>query len=84
MEAASCGLPICSNKVGEIPYLWVDEEEYLGNEKNNVNEMAKNIVRIWNEPKLKNKLIENASKKVHQYDIDEVIYKWEMVFNSIK
>jgi glycosyltransferase involved in cell wall biosynthesis len=77
LEAACCGLPICSNSVGEILYLWQDRTEYLGNEPNNGPQMAQNIIELAHNPELRKNLVHNALQKSAKYEVSAVVKLWE-------
>jgi glycosyltransferase involved in cell wall biosynthesis len=77
MEAACCGLPICSNSVGEIPYLWEDRVEYLSNELNNGPQMAQNIIELAHNAELRKNLVHNALQKSTKYEVSAVVKLWE-------
>ena len=77
MEAACCGLPICSNRVGEIPFLWKDKVEYLGNELNNDTQMAENILELAHNLELRERLVNNALEKSAKYEVSAVVKLWD-------
>lgn len=83
MEAASCGLPICSNNVGEIPYLWRDKIEYLGNEPKNSEQMAKNIIELAQNNELRNYLVSNALQKPPKYEVSSIVKLWESKLKEV-
>ena len=76
MEAASCGLPICSNIVGEIPFLWKDRVEYLGNEPNHGSKMAENIIELAHNVELREILVTNSLQKSAKYEVSIVVELW--------
>ncbi|MCF8341864.1 MAG: glycosyltransferase family 4 protein [Chitinophagaceae bacterium] len=75
LEAASCGIPIVSNTVGEIPYLWENEKDILLVKGNNLNEYINHIINIFENDSLSNELSINARNKAEKFD-------WEMVKNN--
>ena len=77
MEAACCGLPICSNSIGEIPFLWKDGEDYLGNEVNHGSHMAENIIKLAHNMELREKLVFNALQKQGKYEVSAIIKLWD-------
>jgi glycosyltransferase involved in cell wall biosynthesis len=83
MEAACCGLPICSNRVGEIPFLWKDRIEYLGNEPNNGSQMAENIIKLAQNINLRNMLVQNALQKSTIYEVSAVVKLWDDKLSQI-
>ncbi|MCO5259135.1 MAG: glycosyltransferase family 4 protein [Crocinitomicaceae bacterium] len=77
LEAAASGIPIVSNQVGEIPYLWKDENEALLVSNNSPQLFAEQTIRIFNDKDLAMKLSNNARKKAEQFDWEEVKKEWE-------
>ncbi len=76
MEAAACGIPIVSTCVGEIPFLWKDEEEILMVEKHDAMLFAEQVIRILTDDNLVEKLSRNARQKAEQYDWNCILPKW--------
>ena len=76
MEAAACGIPIVSTCVGEIPFLWKDEEEILMVEKQDAMLFAEQVIRILTDDNLAEKLSRNARQKAEQYDWGCLLPKW--------
>lgn len=83
MEAACCGLPICSNSVGEIPFLWKDRVEYLGNELNHGSQMAENIIELAQNLELREKLVSNALQKSAKYEVSAVVKLWDKQLQQV-
>ena len=46
-EAAACGIPIISTRVGELPYLWNDKQNILFSNKQNGDSFAKAISTLF-------------------------------------
>lgn len=76
MEAASCGLPICSNMVGEISFLWEDNVNYLGNIENDFIGMANNIFKLANDSNLRNNISKMGLKKSKEFDRSTILNLW--------
>ena len=83
MEAAAAGLCIITTSVGELPYLWVDEEEALLVPSNDPQAMAVAVRRILTEPGLASRLSKNAHEKAMHYDWSVIIPQWETLFKKI-
>jgi glycosyltransferase involved in cell wall biosynthesis len=79
LEAASCGIPIVSTNVGELPYIWKDGEEILLCDSN-AEEFAKNITNIFQSQELETSLSLNARKKSEEFDWKNIKQKWEKLF----
>ncbi len=75
VEAASCGIPIVSTKVGEIPYLWKHNENILMTDINPL-KFAVEINKLLNSKKLHDKLSKNARKKAETFDWDNIKKEW--------
>lgn len=83
MEAAACGIPVVSTKVGEIPYLWEDSREILMSDAN-VEELAQKITLIFNSETYANQLSINARKKAELFDWENSIKKkWINLFEKV-
>lgn len=76
MEAAACGIPIVSTKVGEIPYLWTDEEEILMVSGFEPEHFAKQVLRLFKNKDLALKLSINAHKKAEMFDWSRIKSRW--------
>lgn len=76
LEAAACGIPIVSTKVGEIPYMWKKDEEILMVDMDDAEMMAEEVGRIFDSDELSKQLSKNACTKAHQYDWDTIKSKW--------
>ena len=79
MEAAAAGLCIITTSVGELPHLWIDEEEALLVPSNDPQAMAVAVRRILTEPGLASRLSKNAHEKAMQYDWSVIIPQWEVI-----
>lgn len=75
-EAASCGIPIVTNNVGEIPFLWKNEISACLVGNNNPEMYAKHISRIFTDSDFVTQLKENARKEVEKFDRKSIIEQW--------
>lgn len=75
LEAASCGIPIVSTKVGEIPYMWEEDNEILMCDADAA-QMAKKVVSLFRDDALAARLSENARAKANTYDWQAVRDRW--------
>jgi glycosyltransferase involved in cell wall biosynthesis len=78
-EAASCGIPMVSTKVGEIPFLWKDGHDILLSESKPDN-FAKQIAHILDKPQLAMHLSINARQKAEMYQWDFIKDNWSKQF----
>lgn len=76
MEAASCGIPIVSTNVGEIPYLWKDGENILLVDNFSPQQMAQQIVRIMGDETLRAKLSKSARANAEQFSWQKIEPGW--------
>jgi len=83
MEAASCGIPIVSSSVGEIPFLWKEREEMLMVSSINGEDFAKKISEVFDNVQLAKTLSKNAYRKTLLFDWDNIKQTWINLFNSI-
>lgn len=76
MEAAACGIPIISSKIGEIPYLWKHETEIMIVDQPNGESFAQNAIRILSDHDLAQRLSLNARQKAEQFDWEVIRPRW--------
>ncbi|MAD43062.1 MAG: hypothetical protein CL623_11825 [Arcobacter sp.] len=81
LEAASCGIPIVSTNVGELPYIWEDGEEILLCNSNE-NEFAEKVSEIFENQDLEKKLSINARKRSEEFGWENIKEKWVKVINE--
>jgi len=75
LEAAACGIPVVSTRVGEIPYIWKEGEEMFMCEAEAV-QMAEKVVEIFESSELANKFSLNAQKKAESFEWAVIKLKW--------
>lgn len=76
MEAASCGIPIVTTSVGELPYIWQNEENALLVETNNEIDFSVAVSKLFDDKLLYQKLKRNARAKAESFDWEVVKNKW--------
>jgi glycosyltransferase involved in cell wall biosynthesis len=76
LEAAACGIPIVSNNVGEIPYIWEDKKNILLVKDNHVEEYIKHINFIFENEEYADYLSKNARRKVENFKSDKIKDEW--------
>lgn len=81
LEAASCGIPIVSTNVGELPYIWEDNKEILLCNSDE-NEFALKVSKIFENQDLEKSLSLNARKKSEEFDWKNIKEKWIKVINE--
>lgn len=82
LEAASCGIPIVSTNVGEIPYMWEENEELLMSSAH-AEAFAEKVGMIFSSNELSKKLSQNAHSKAIKYDWNTIRPKWDTLFNRM-
>ena len=75
-EAASCGIPIVSTDVGELPYLWSNNENILFCNSLNPVIFSDQISKLFKSKMLKEKISINARKNAENYDWRYIENKW--------
>jgi glycosyltransferase involved in cell wall biosynthesis len=75
LEAAACGIPIVSTRVGEIPYMWGEGKEILMTEADS-EAMVKEVKKIFDSSVLSEKLSANARKKAEGFDWKVIKNRW--------
>ena len=76
IEAMALGLPVVSTNVGGIPYLLNHNSNALLVNDNNIEGMANQIIRLFNEPNLASSLTENGKELVKDFDWELVKKQW--------
>lgn len=76
MEAATCGIPIVSTKVGEIPYLWKDGENILMIDNLDPKEMAKCVCIYFENFDLYESISKKAAERSREFDWEITKFKW--------
>lgn len=82
LEAASCGIPVVSNRVGEIPYIWKENEEMLLCNPGDDQEMADKVVRLLLNPDQAASLSLRARKKAEQFSWEAVKPQWKKLLQG--
>lgn len=82
IEAASCGIPIVSNTVGEIDVLWEDNLNIMKVYDNNINQYVSKIVELIEDKELYNDIMLNAKKMSESFSWERIKPKWLHLFNN--
>jgi glycosyltransferase involved in cell wall biosynthesis len=83
LEAASCGIPIVSTKVGEIPKMWNNGTEMLMIDSIDGALMAAEIEKLLNDKELAKQISNNAFKKVELFNWVNIKPKWIDLLKSV-
>jgi glycosyltransferase involved in cell wall biosynthesis len=76
IEAASCGIPIVSTNVGEIPHMWIDKEEMLMVPSMDSQFMADCVCELFKDKMLARTISMKARKKVESYNWERIKPLW--------
>jgi glycosyltransferase involved in cell wall biosynthesis len=76
LEAASCGIPIVSNSVGEIKFLWTNRFDMMLVNDNHIKDYVDNIKDLFENKKLYDFVVKNAKKKSLDFSWQKIKSKW--------
>ena len=79
VEAAACGIPIVSNVVGEIPYIWDKGVNMLFVEGNRIDRYVEHVKNIFNDRELEIKLSKNARLNAETFDQMKIVGNWKNI-----
>lgn len=79
VEAASCGIPIVSARVGEIPLIWENNKNILLVDLDEIS-FSEAISRIFKSQKLSNLLSLNARQRAENFDWSKIKPIWRNTF----
>lgn len=82
VEAASCGIPMVSTRVGEIPLMWAEDEEMLMAELDNQKEFDLKVSRLLSDSSLRDKLSKNAHRKAETFTWGRVKLTWAQLLTK--
>lgn len=82
VEAGSCGIPIVSTSVGEIPFIWQNQSNILLIQNASEIDMAEKIKRIFNDTEFSKQLSMNARVNAEKFDWKNVKPMWMNLFNE--
>ncbi|MEZ5045885.1 MAG: glycosyltransferase family 4 protein [Chitinophagaceae bacterium] len=77
VEAASCGIPIVSTSVGEIPLIWTDNENIILVKSFDEKEMASKVISLFANKELAMTISKNARKKAESFSWNIIVPRWE-------
>lgn len=76
LEAAACGIPIVSTKVGEIPFLWRHEENMLLVESFEYSAFSHEVLRLFKSKELADRISKNARRNAENFSWEIIKQKW--------
>lgn len=83
-EAAACGIPIVSTKVGEIPYLWQHGENMLQVDGFDAKKFADEVIKLFETKELALRISKNARIKAETFDWEKIKLKWQELLSSVE
>lgn len=83
LESMACGVPVIATLVGMVPDVIESGVDGISVSKEDSGAIANEALRILNDRNLKNNLIQNALKKIQNYDLDEVEEKFHRFYKSL-
>lgn len=83
LEAASCGIPIVSTSVGEIPRLWCNGHDALLVDSMEPQEMARQICKVLSDVNLQKRLSVNARRKAEEFSWNKIKGQWLALLNDL-
>ena len=84
IEVMALGIPIVSTNAGGLKYLHSQESDGLLVEKNDIQMMKNNVIRLIENKKLAQTLSFNGRQKAKKFRWEEVKDLWNKVFESIE
>ena len=82
-EAASCGIPIISSSVGEIPYIWKHKCNILLSDKLNAAKFTEMVEKLIKNEELRKSIILNAKKNIKKFDKKIILKSWTDLLTTI-
>ena len=76
LEAASCGIPIVSSSVGEIPLIWTHESNMLMAETLEPESFSAQVTKIFKNKEGAKQLAIHARKNAETYDWENIKSFW--------
>ncbi len=77
LESISCGLPVVSTNVGEIPFLWKNEKDILIDSSNSAKGMSDCVIKLFDDEKKRTEIIKNAKIKSELFSWGNIKPLWE-------
>lgn len=82
-EAASCGIPIVSTNVGEIPFIWEHEKNILLVDNFSAKEMGEMVIELMSNEKRSLQLSINGKNNIDKFSMDKILPQWLSLFKSM-
>lgn len=82
LEAASCGIPIVSNTVGEIPLIWKGGESILLVEENDISEYCKQIINLFTDEDFSKSVARAAKVTSEKFGSTQIEQEWVNILSD--
>jgi glycosyltransferase involved in cell wall biosynthesis len=82
MEAASCGIPVVTSEVGEIPFIWEKEKEMLMVSNLTAEGFGKEVLRVFDNLDLAQAISVNSRAKSEIYSWEKIGPYWLEILNN--
>lgn len=82
LEAAACGTPIVSTKVGEIPLMWKNNENILMADSFSEKELADCVCQLFDNRVLYRTIQENGRRRAEDFSWSRVENQWKDVIGD--
>ncbi len=83
LEAMACEVPVISTNAGGLPEVNIHGETGFLSEVGDVDDMAKNAIRILKDEELLNLFRRNALKQAKRFDISNILPKYEAYYQEV-
>ncbi len=80
LEAMACQVPVISSNAGGIPEINIDGETGFLSDVGNVDEMAANALKMFQNPELQEKLSRQALEQARKFDLKEIMPQYERFY----
>lgn len=84
VEAACSGIPVVTTDVGEIPYMWQNNEEMMVVKDNDEDAFYNAVVSLLDNLELQKHLSKNANKKAITYSWSNIKQQWFDIIENTK
>lgn len=83
LEAMAAGVPVIATNVDGIREVVVDGESGILIPPKDPDAIAKAVSQLINDPKLRNRLVENGFRRAQQFDVQEHVMKLENLYSNL-
>jgi N-acetyl-alpha-D-glucosaminyl L-malate synthase BshA len=83
LEAMACEVPVISSNIGGLPEVNIHGETGFLSEVGDIEDMAKNAIRILKDPQLLQKFRANALAQAKRFDISNILPHYEEYYEEV-